>query len=213
MANKFPYQLYLVAGTVDCTHHSIEKVVESAIKGGVDIVQLREKKLNYKEFLTLALKIKEITEKYQVPLIINDHLKVAIDAQTNGIHVGQNDISPTVLKSILNKNQMIGYSIEDISQISTPEAKSAHYLAASPVFSTLTKTDTKIPWGLEGLQLLRNQTQQPIVAIGGIHSDNIQSIIEAGADCIAVVSAITASENPQKAAELLREKIMQSCKR
>ncbi len=209
MSEKFPYQLYLVVGESDCIHHSIEKTVELAIKGGVDIVQLREKDKNYKDFLKTALRLKEITERYKVPLIINDHVKVAIDTPANGIHVGQNDIAPTVLKSILKKNQLIGYSVEDISQVSTADAKAADYLAASPIFSTPTKSDTNTPWQPEGLKILRSKTSQPIVAIGGIHHKNIKIILEAGADCIAVVSAISKAENPQKAAEILKEQIIQ----
>lgn len=208
MSDKFPYRLYLVVGESDCIHHSIEKTVELAIKGGVDIVQLREKDKSYKDFLKTAQRLKEITSKYNVPLIINDHVKVAIDTPANGIHVGQNDIAPTVLKSILKKNQIIGYSIEDISQVATADAKAADYLAASPVFSTPTKSDTHTPWEPEGLKILRSKTSQPIVAIGGIHHENVKTILEAGADCIAVVSAISKAENPQKAAEILREQII-----
>lgn len=212
MSKRFPFRLYLVLGENDCQYFSLEKTIELAIKGGVDIVQLREKNKNYKEFLKTALKVKSVTSKHNIPLIINDHLKIAIDMQADGIHVGQNDIAPGVLKNIFEKNQLIGYSIEDISQVNTADAKISDYIAASPVFSTPTKTDTNTPWGLDGLRTLRSMTQQPIVAIGGIQQENTQSIIEAGADCIAVVSAISKTEHPQKAAELLRNQIEKACR-
>lgn len=213
MSDRFPFRLYLVLGENDCQYFSLEKTIELAIKGGVDIVQLREKNKNYKDYLKTALKVKLITSEYNIPFIINDHLKITTDAPADGIHVGQNDIAPTVLKKNLDKRFLIGYSLEEISQVNTPDAKASDYLAASPVFSTPTKTDTNTPWGLDGLRSLRSKTQQPIVAIGGIQTENTRSIIEAGADCIAVVSAISKAENPQKAAELLRNQIEKACRK
>lgn len=213
MSKDFPYRLYLVVGEKDCHHHPIEYVVEEAIKGGVDMVQLREKDKNFKDFVKTAQKIKKITDQYKIPFIINDHVKVTIEVEVDGIHVGQNDVEPSVLKNILKKKQWIGYSIEDLSELNSSEIKYVHYIAASPIFDTPTKTDTNAAWGIDELKLLREKTSLPIVAIGGMNADNAKEIIEAGADCIAVVSAISHAKDPQQAAKTLKNIIEVSCKK
>lgn len=211
MYKDFSYKLYLVVGEEDCLHHPLNNVVEQAILGGVDIVQLREKNKNFKNFLKSAQMIKKITDQYNIPLIINDHVKVALDVQSAGIHVGQDDIEPSILKNILNKNQCVGYSISDLEELKSTEIKYVDYIAASPIFDTPTKTDTKTAWGIDGLKTLREKTNLPIVAIGGISVENAQEILEAGADCLAVVSAISKAKDPQKAAQQLKEIILQTC--
>lgn len=213
MSKDFPYRLYFVVGEKDCLHHPLEYVVEEAIKGGVDIVQLREKDKNFKEFVKTAQKIKKITDQYKIPFIINDHVKVTIEVEADGIHVGQNDVEPSILKNILKKRQLIGYSIEDLSELNSTEVKYVHYIAASPIFDTPTKTDTNAAWGIDGLKQLREKTSLPIVAIGGINIENAKEILEAGTDAIAVVSAISHAKDPQQAAQNLKKIIAATCKK
>lgn len=213
MSKDFPFKLYLVVGEKDCIHHPIEKVIEEAIQGGVDIIQLREKDKNYKEFVKTALKVKGITDKYNIPLMINDHLKVTLEVDATGIHVGQNDIEPSILNNILKKKQIIGYSVEDISELNSSEIKYVDYIAASPVFDSMTKTDTHQAWGIDGIKKMRALTALPIVAIGGINAGNAKAILEAGADCIAVVSAITHAKDPKQAAHTLKSIIENTCKK
>lgn len=206
----FPYPLYLVVSEKDCVHFPIETVVEEAILGGVDIVQLREKEATAAAFLALAQRIKRITDRYQVPLIINDAIHIAKQINAFGVHVGNSDLPPTEVRKLLGEKSCIGYSLEYWKQLDTAESICADYLAASPVFSTATKTDTVTQWGLEGVSKIKQQTAKPLVAIGNIHCNNAADIIKAGADSIAVVSEICASENPRKAAEQLKEIINQS---
>lgn len=202
----FPYKLYLVISQADCKGQNFLTVAEEAILGGVDIIQLREKNDSTDTFVRKALQLKDITEKYKVPLIINDCLEVAKSVDATGIHVGKKDITPIEIRKQWNKDKYIGYSIEHIDQLSSEQAIVADYLAISPVFKTLTKTDTITEWGLEGIKTIRRLTNQPLVAIGNLDLSNVKSVRDAGADCIAVVSAICGATDPQQAAyELINE--------
>lgn len=204
---SFSFKLYLVISQEACIHDNFLKVAEAAVKGGVDLVQLREKNTATAAFIKKALRLKEVLDRYNVPLIINDNLEVAKNVDAYGIHVGTSDIPPTKVNQIWTDLPCIGYSIEDLSQLNTNETALADYLGISPVFKTPTKTDTIVEWGLNGIKKIRSMTNKPLVAIGNINASNAQEVIKAGADCIAVVSAICAAEYPAKAAELLRNEI------
>ena len=207
MANSFPYKLYLVISEEACKHDHFLTVAEQAVKGGVDLVQLREKNASTATFQQKAFQLKEILDRYQVPLIINDNLEVARQVEAFGIHVGTSDIPPTQIRKQWENVQCLGYSIEDLQQLECLETKTADYLGVSPVFKTDTKTDTIIEWGLSGVEKIRSLTQKPLVAIGNMNVENANEVIKSGADCIAVVSAICAAQNPAKAAEQLRNEI------
>lgn len=206
---SFPYQLYLVISKADCNERDFLEVAEQAILGGVDILQLREKHSSTDAFLGKALKLKEITDKYNVPLIINDNLEVAIQAGAAGIHVGNNDIAPVhIREQWRDEGRVIGYSIEYIEQLNNEQTIVSDYLGISPVFSTRTKIDTITEWGLGGIRQIRRLTPKPLVAIGNIRPGNVKAVIDAGADCIAVVSAICGADDPQKAAYELKNEIL-----
>lgn len=205
----FDYRLYLVTDEKACLGRDLLWVVEEALKGGVDVVQLREKGLGTVAFTRRALQLKNITDKYGVPLIINDDLEVAIAVEAAGIHVGNNDTPPVAIRPRWAKG-VIGYSIEYEHQLHTAQEAVCDYLALSPVFSTPTKTDTVTEWGLEGVTHIRQLTAKPLVAIGNIGIANAGSIITAGADCLAVVSAICSATHPARAAEQLRTAIEQA---
>ncbi|GAB3502540.1 thiamine phosphate synthase [Emticicia fontis] len=204
----FPYQLYLVISEEACKGRSFLKVAEQAIAGGVEIVQMREKNLDTAVFQERALQLKEITDRYNVPLIINDNLEVANAVEAFGIHVGNNDTPPTEIRSRWGEKLQIGYSIEYLSQLDNAEAATANHLGISPVFATATKTDTVTEWGLEGIKLIRSLTDKPLIAIGNMNKTNASDVIKAGADCIAVVSAICSAENPEKAAYELKNEML-----
>ncbi|GAE66481.1 thiamine phosphate synthase [Chryseobacterium indologenes] len=203
----FPYSLYLVISQADCRGKNFLEVAEQAILGGVDIIQLREKNDDTEIFLQKALQLIEVTNKYNIPLIINDNITVAEKANSAGIHVGNHDMAPTELRSLV-EDKIIGYSIEDLTQLDNEQTVVADYLGISPVFKTKTKTDTIIEWGLEGINQIRQLTQKPLVAIGNIQVENAKAVIHAGADCLAVVSAICSAADPQKAAYELKNEIV-----
>ncbi|WP_353149782.1 thiamine phosphate synthase [Chryseobacterium sp.] len=206
---SFPYQLYLVISQSDCKENNFLNVAEQAILGGVDIIQLREKNDSTDLFLKKAQQLIEITQKYNIPLIINDHIEVTEKVNAAGIHVGNSDTPPTRLRERFpTKNKIIGYSIEYLDQLENKQTAVSDYLGISPVFRTKTKTDTVTEWGLEGVSKIRQLTEKPLVAIGNIHLENAKAVINAGADCLAVVSAICSAPDPQKAAYELKNEIL-----
>ncbi|MFD2903533.1 thiamine phosphate synthase [Sphingobacterium anhuiense] len=206
---SFPYQLYLVISEQDCRGKNFLHVAEKAILGGVDVIQLREKNLTSDLYLAKAKQLKEITDKYTIPLIINDNLEVAQELNAAGIHVGNRDISPSNIRQVWNSPRpLVGYSIENLEQLKNPQIPLSDYLGISPVFNTETKKDTITEWGLKGIVEIRQRTDKPLVAIGNIHIQNARRVIQAGADCLAVVSAICGSEDPEKAAYELKNEIL-----
>lgn len=203
----FPYKLYLVISEEACRGRHILWVAEEAIKGGVDLVQLREKHKTTPEFTALAIKLKALLDKHNVPLIINDNIEVAMKINAAGIHVGNSDIPPSHVKQLWPECGLLGYSVEYIEQLSGIEMHYANHLGISPVFSTATKTDTVTEWGLDGITKIRNLTHKPLVAIGNINAANAKAIMNAGADCLAVVSAICGADDPRLAAMEIKNQI------
>ncbi len=199
----FPYPLYLVLSEKDCKQHHYLKVLEEAIAGGVDIVQLREKEDSNEVFLHKAIKVKSITDRHGIPLIINDRPDIAAAICAHGVHVGNNDMPPAYIRKSYPELH-IGYSIEYLDQLGGNELPLANYIALSPIFRTATKTDTVTEWGLQGIKNIRSATSKALVAIGGINRHNIAGIVQAGAHSVAVVSAICASAAPGKSAAELK---------
>ncbi|MCC4213205.1 thiamine phosphate synthase [Leeuwenhoekiella parthenopeia] len=206
--SRFPYKLYLVLSEADCKGRHFLKVAEESIIGGVDLIQLREKNDDLETFIRKALQLKEITDNYEIPLIINDNLEIAKKVNATGIHVGTHDIPPVAIRELWCNAAYVGYSIEHLEQLDTEETAVSDYLGISPVFKTPTKTDTITEWGLDGIRTIRKLTDKPLVAIGNLDVHNIKSVIDAGADCIAVVSAICGAPNPQKAAYQLKNELL-----
>lgn len=203
----FDLSLYLVTDRGLSKGRDLEFVVREAVEGGVTMVQLREKDCSTNEFTELALKLKSILKSYQVPLIINDDLGVALASDADGLHVGQGDISYLEAREILGPDKIIGLSVETIEQARIAEEIDVDYLGISPVFSTYTKTDIKTPLGLEGIREIASFSRHPLVAIGGIHLLNTAAILDAGADGVAVVSAIVSADNIKQAASELKQMI------
>lgn len=197
-------QLYLVTDTALCLHHGLEEVVRAAVQGGVSCVQLREKDLPTAEFVARARALKALLAQAPapVPLIINDRLDVALACEAEGVHVGQSDMPVDVIRRYL-PGAIVGLSVESLPQAqSVPEG--VDYLGVSPVFATATKTDVAPALGLAGLAAIRAATALPLVAIGGVHAGNAADLLAAGADGLAVVSAICSSPDPRRAAQALR---------
>ncbi|PRD47111.1 thiamine phosphate synthase [Sphingobacterium haloxyli] len=205
----FPYQLYLVISQADCGGRGYLEVAEQAILGGVDIIQLREKLLGTAGFLEAAKRLKDITDKHNIPLIINDNLQVAMSLPAAGIHVGNSDIPPVQIRSQWDASSAyVGYSIEYIDQLANKQAAVSDYLGISPVFRTATKSDTVTEWSLDGITQIRQLTSKKLVAIGNIDKHNARAVVSAGADCIAVVSAVCGARDPLKAAYELKNELL-----
>jgi len=198
--------LYLVTDREMLKGFTLPELVESAVNNGVTVVQLREKKASTREFIELAIELKKVLDPLNIPLIINDRVDVALASDASGVHLGQNDMPVSIARKLLGEDKVIGLSVETEADLDTLNALKPDYLGVSPIFNTPTKTDTVQEWGLDGLRMISQRVDYPLVAIGGINRENARKIIEHGADGVAVVSAICASDNPGKAAfELSRE--------
>ncbi len=197
--------IYLVTDGRLCRNFSLEDTVVKAVKAGVRYVQLREKHASTKEFVETAVRLKQKLSEFNVPLIINDRIDIALASNADGVHIGQSDMPFKMARTLMGQNAVIGLSVETWKDVEQAEQYDADYLGVSPVFETSTKTDTKEPWGLEGLAKIKGFSRFPLVAIGGINRSNAEEVIRAGADCLAVVSAICAAADPFGAAfELCR---------
>ncbi|MDR2084586.1 MAG: thiamine phosphate synthase [Bacteroidales bacterium] len=199
--------LYLVTDRKLSLNRPLEWVVEEAVRGGVTVVQLREKDCDTREFVNLAIKLKQILSLYHVPLLINDRIDIALAADADGVHIGQSDMPYHLARKILGYNKVIGLSIENFEEAEEANKLDVDYIAVSPVFSTHTKTNTKIEFGFEGVKKVVEISKHPVIGIGNINVTNIQKIMQMGADGVAVVSAIMSATNIEEAARILQLKM------
>ena len=197
-------ELYLVTDEAACLGRDFFWVVEEAVKGGVTMVQLREKALSTRAFIDKAKRLKELLAPYEVPLIINDRVDVAIASDADGVHVGQNDMPFQLLKNMLPAGKIAGISAENKENVQESERWNISYLALSPLFATPSKTDTGNPWGMEGIKWARQNSRHPLIVIGGLNTHNTREAMLNGADGIAVISAICSSPSPYEAAKELK---------
>lgn len=198
------FRLYLVTDNALSKGRTLTDVVKAAVAGGVTCVQLREKNLSSRDFLAQALAIQAVLSTTRVPLVINDRIDIALACGADGVHLGQSDLPVVQARRLLPANVFIGWSVETLADVARAHSLPVDYLGVSPVFSTPTKTDTQTPWGLDGLRQVRQATTLPLVAIGGIHTGNAQEVLQAGADGLAVVSAICSADDPRQAAAQLQ---------
>lgn len=203
-------KLYLVTDRDLSLGHSLEDVVTEAVAGGVTIVQLREKEASTGEFVDLAFRLKEILKPYNIPLIINDRLDVALAVDADGLHIGQSDMPYEIARKILGPDKIIGLSVENMDDLLKANELDVDYVGISPVYGTPTKTDTAEPFGLEGLRNAVRLSVHPTVAIGGMNKYTAADVMSSGCDGIAVVSAISSAENIQKATQELKEIVVGS---
>ena len=204
---RIDYSLYLVTDRALARGRPLADVVRAAVAGGVTCVQLREKEASAREFAAAARELVALLRPLGVPLIVNDRIDVALAAGADGVHVGQQDLSVADARRLGPPGWIVGVSAESVADAARAERDGAEYVGASPVFATPTKADHAPPLGLAGLRALRAATKLPLVAIGGLHAGNARETIRAGADGLAVVSAIVAADDPRAAAEVLRREI------
>lgn len=197
------YSLYLVTDRYLVGNKDFFESVRRALDGGVTLVQIREKNVSSKEFYQIALKVQKITREYNVPLIVNDRLDIALAIDADGLHIGQEDLPIEVARKILGKDKILGYSVSNREEAVYGEKMGADYLGAGAVFTTGSKKDIGEPIGIEGLKRIKESVRIPVVAIGGVGMDNLEKVKETGVDGIAVISAILSREDTYKAAKEL----------
>jgi thiamine-phosphate pyrophosphorylase len=201
------WRLYLVTDRDLARGRSIAWVVEAALRGGVTAVQLREKSCPTSDFVQLGRELKKLLAPHQVPLIVNDRVDLALEIGADGVHIGQHDMDPERARRLLGPGAIIGLSIETIEQARAAVSLDVDYLGVGPVFATATKSDAAPPLGLAALAQVCAISRHRVVAIGGIGLENARQAIDSGADGVAVVSAICAAGDPERAARDLRQSI------
>ncbi len=201
---QIDYSLYLVTDRSFLRGRKLSEVVEEAILGGVTIVQVREKELSTKQFYNIALEVKEVTDKYKIPLIINDRIDIALAVDADGVHLGQDDMPLKIARKIIGKNKIIGISAGNVAEAKEAEKDGADYIGIGAVFFTGTKKDIDKPIGLEGLKTIVHSVNIPSVAIGGVNKNNSEDVIKTGANGISVISAILNNDDVKKAAKELK---------
>ena len=184
------------------TTDTLEEAVELAIKGGATIIQLREKDCTSREFYELALSIKDITDAYEVPLIINDRLDIALAVHADGVHLGQSDIPVQVARNVMGPNCIVGATANTLEKAKEAWQSGADYLGVGDVFGSATKNDTK-PVELKELKKICDTVKIPVVAIGGISKKNIHLLKDTGVAGVAVISAVLGQTDITAAAEEL----------
>lgn len=183
------YSLYVCTDRDIMTTDTLEEAVELAIKGGATIIQLREKDCTSREFYELALSIKDITDAYEVPLIINDRLDIALAVHADGVHLGQSDIPVQVARNVMGPNCIVGATANTLEKAKEAWQSGADYLGVGDVFGSATKNDTK-PVELKELKKICDTVKIPVVAIGGISKKNIHLLKDTGVAGVAVISAV-----------------------
>ena len=193
--------LYLVTDNSE-NEEKFLKTIENAILGGVSVVQIREKTADTLEFYNLALKVKEITTKYNIPLIINDRVDVALAIDADGVHVGQSDMPCDVTRKLIGENKILGVSATTIEEAKKAENDGADYIGTGAVFPTTTKKDAESVSKKDLTDIVKS-INIPVVAIGGITKENASELKDTGIKGLSVVSAIMSADNPKKASEEL----------
>jgi len=197
---------YLVTDSDILKGRDFYEAIEAALKGGVTMVQLREKECLGKEFLEKALKLREVTRRYNAAFIINDRVDIALLCEADGVHVGQDDIPAVEVRKLIGDNMLLGVSARNLEEALEAKKAGADYLGVGAMFTTSTKLDAEYVT-LDTLKEIQSETQLPTVLIGGLTLENIDIFKECNIDGYAIVSAILGSENIYKESKKWIEKI------
>lgn len=207
MKYNINYGLYLITDENSLKGRDFYEAIEEGILGGVSLIQLREKNSTSLEFYQRAKAVKQITEKYQIPLIINDRIDVALAVDADGVHLGQRDIPARVARGLLG-NKLMGISTATMEEALKAQAEGADYIGVGALFPTATKADTRRVT-LDEIKNIKARVSIPVVGIGGINEENLPKVMATGIDGVAVASVILSSASIKTTAEALRKIISQ----
>jgi thiamine-phosphate pyrophosphorylase len=206
------WRLYVITDEKVSRGRSHLQVAEAAIRGGADVVQLRDKEASSGRLYRVALELRVLTRDAKVPFIVNDRLDIALAADADGVHVGQADLPASVVRKIMGPGKILGVSVDTVEEAVQAEKDGADYLGVGPVFEARgTKPDAGEPLGVDRIARIRRHCRLPIVAIGGIDAENARKVREAGADAAAVISAIVAADDIAQAARRLKRILDGTC--
>ena len=200
-------KLYLVTDPNLCATFGLLNTVEAAVKGGITMVQLRDKEASTNDRIGVGKELQKILKDTEIPLIINDDLEAALAINADGIHIGQNDKSTVEIRGKVGKDKIVGLSCETIEDAKAADPALVDYIGISPVFPTPTKSDFNAYIGLDGISDIANATSLPSVAIGGLKREHCVKIFSTGCRGMAVVSAICGKDDPYMEAKLLHDEI------
>lgn len=208
------FQLYVITGEEFHPTRDVVEVMEEAIQGGADIIQLRDKTNSKRVVLDKARRLRELTRKYDIPFIVNDHIDIALAVDADGIHLGQDDMPLNIAREIVGPDKIIGISTHRIQEAREAEQGGADYIGAGPIFPTNSKSDVVDPVTTSYLNEVISEISIPFVAIGGIKLHNVADVVDTGAHRICVISEVVGSEDVKATSKLfiqkIREKVNQS---
>ncbi|MBN7573586.1 thiamine phosphate synthase [Clostridium sp. 2-1] len=207
MKPKIDYSIYLVTDRDLMSTETLEEAVEKAIVGGCTLIQLREKDCSSLDFYNTAVKVKEITDKHNIPLIINDRVDIALAVDAAGVHVGQSDIPAAIVRKVIGDDKILGVSTGSVNEALEAEKNGADYLGVGAMYSTGTKKDADST-SMDELRKIRENVSIPIVVIGGINKDRVKDFEGIGIDGLAIVSAIIAKKDITAAARELKNEFI-----
>ena len=199
--------LTLITDRNHCKQPFID-TIRLALKGGVKTVQLREKGLATHELYSLACELRKITSDFKANLIINDRVDIALAVEADGVHLGWQSLPLDIVRKLVGFEKLIGVSTHNRQEAIQARNYGADYITFGPIFETPSKAGLLKPTGVDGIQKLKNEIDLPIVALGGINEKNVETVLNGGADGIAVISSIMQAENPEDAAKCLCRKIL-----
>jgi thiamine-phosphate pyrophosphorylase len=202
------FELCVIADHALSNGLSEAEIARLAYSGGADIVQLRMKGCDGKEMLEQARKIRTVSDEYAGFFIVNDRVDIAVLSDADGVHLGQSDIPIEDARDLLGDDKLIGASVHSVDEAEDAESRGADYLSVGSIFSTYTKPDAKQNLGLDAVFMIKKAVDIPVMAIGGINRGNIQEVIRAGADGVAVASAVISQKDIRSATHELRDMIL-----
>ena len=202
--------LYLITDRSLSRGRSTADVVREAVAGGVDVVQLRNKEEQTADVVLEGLRVHEITERHGVPLIVNDRIDVALAIEAEGAHVGQTDLPVPLARKLMPRPALLGVSTSSVDMAICAQQQLADYIGYGPIYRTGTKETAASPRGTGMIHDVLKAIDIPLVALGGISSRNVSNVVAAGADHVAVCSAIVAAEDVRRAASTLKESIVRA---
>jgi thiamine-phosphate pyrophosphorylase len=204
LKNQF-YKFMLVTNRGDVPLEQYLQFIKVCANSGITSVQLREKNTSHESLFQFGIKLKKILDPYNIPLIVNDNVDLALKLDTEGVHLGQSDGNPKVAREILGSDKIIGVSIETLADLYTANELPIDYIGVGAVFPTFSKPDVATIWGIDGLRDLSAIAKHPIIAIGGINESNLMSVMSAGANGIATIGAIHEATNPNLTVKQFRK--------
>jgi len=212
MKKNLDLTLYFVTDSTNRTEGDFLEIVRQACEGGVTLLQLREKERSGLKYYNLALKVKEISDRYDIPLIIDDRIDIAMAADAAGVHVGQTDIPVYAARKLLGPEKIVGATAKTVQQAKIAKEQGADYLGVGAMYPTTTKVVTVLT-EVSMLNDINLQTGMPVVAIGGLNSENMHVLYDGEAEGIAVVTAIMNSKDPCEAAKALKKQVLENFKK